>query len=261
VADSDPLLGPRLKIEWAKQHIRNLAQQVEAFRQSQPYFAFEEVDAESGRRPLKARLIGEVPPVIALLFGDAVHNLRASLDLLCRKLAERSARVNDADGEEVGFPFCWTETAYLETKTQTKIERLGPDTRPFFDALKPYKRPDGNALLHLIHELDIMDKHRYMIESFQAPTGTHIGNLSFPGRVPNMAIGLPVITSDEEIVLIPDVTGANPNYNVQPVVDVVLRDVAPEFKMMLATLRKMTDLVQYVIWKAEGFFPYYAPTA
>ncbi|MEP7000203.1 MAG: hypothetical protein ABI969_06975, partial [bacterium] len=72
--------GARQKIKRATVHIDALETEVEKFRQTQPVRIVVQQYARS--RTWTVLIASRAPLGLSLILGDAIHNLRASLDLL-----------------------------------------------------------------------------------------------------------------------------------------------------------------------------------
>ncbi|WP_281684570.1 hypothetical protein [Thalassobaculum salexigens] len=101
-----------------------------------------------------------------MIIGDAIHNLRASLDLA----ACGAVRVARGNIKDVHFPFASSCEKIDEQIKSKKIHRAGPNIMKFIRELKPYK--GGNDILRSVHDLDIIDKHISII-----PT-THLASIT-----------------------------------------------------------------------------------
>lgn len=105
----------------------------------------------------------QAPPLSewTLMLGDALHNLRAALDVLVWSFAEPGA-MNVNERKSIGWPLItnpdkWTEAAASKLRSVPshvvqQIKLVQPFNREVAD-----RERDG---LLLLHELDIMDKHR-----------------------------------------------------------------------------------------------------
>lgn len=158
---SAPKIGlfdaPRLKVARANRHISDLEVAQKAFFDRKPYIIVKETDAKSGKYRRVVRVREHLPDDFALIIGDAVHNLRAALDLLVCDLA----RANGQGTDGVMFPFC-NDGAYLDTMIERRnLHTLAPDIQDMIRSLKPYK--GGNERLRAMHDLDIADKHKLII--------------------------------------------------------------------------------------------------
>lgn len=154
--------GPRAKIERAKKHVRELETALGDLTISQsthPKVIVTEDDPETGNLLYKVAHVPDVPVEVAAIAGDAIHNLRSSLDLLMSQLIER----------RTGKP----GTRYYPTGGNQKLfeARCGAEIKPCVhqDALKlvrsseAYRGGKGEAAWR-VHRLDIEDKHRVIYE-------------------------------------------------------------------------------------------------
>ncbi|MBJ7410134.1 MAG: hypothetical protein JHD15_07170 [Phenylobacterium sp.] len=118
----------------------------------------------------------ETPPELALVVGDAVHNLRAALDIMLCDVA----RVRGKSPKGVWFPF-GEDQADLERMFEGKrgqpLRRLGEDIKTGILNLAPHK--DGHPGLRGLHDLDVADKHKVVLTTFL------VGRLR-----PNLGLGL-----------------------------------------------------------------------
>lgn len=86
--NTDPLLGARLKAIRAKSHIRDLNREIGGFIERHPYCVTVEAHHKPGCYALRYRERETIPASVPLIIGDAVHNLRTSLDhLACALVA------------------------------------------------------------------------------------------------------------------------------------------------------------------------------
>src|ERR1035441_1596687 len=74
------LSGARAKLERANQHIRDLAAQQGIFLSDNPYTTVPQYQSERNVTAYFLKSMKPVPPVIPLIAGDIVHNLRTALD-------------------------------------------------------------------------------------------------------------------------------------------------------------------------------------
>jgi len=143
-----PFDGPKLKIERAKAHIRDLKRHSDVFLERKPYSLLVEPDDETRQRRVIFRIQEEVPAEIPLIIGDAIHNLRSSLDIM---ICDVLALVGDPS-RRGRFPFADSADG-LETVMKKKIKRAPDDIKQMTRSLKPYKGSGGP--LRGLHDLDI----------------------------------------------------------------------------------------------------------
>jgi hypothetical protein len=70
----------KLKLQRADYHISELERQFAAFVAEKPHRFIVQSDLNTGHLGIRIRFVKEVPPAFALIIGDAIHNLRSSLD-------------------------------------------------------------------------------------------------------------------------------------------------------------------------------------
>lgn len=161
---ADPFVGPRLKTARAKKLIAELESEEASFVGSTA-FSFSDLDEAKLRRTV---IFSNSPPQeIGCIVGDIVHNLRASLDILLNDIG----RLRGMNTTSFKFPFA-TDADHLEARIKSmKLSHLGNDVVDEIRILKPYR--GGNQPLRDLHDLDISDKHEFLIPVFGATTATY----------------------------------------------------------------------------------------
>ncbi len=114
---AEELTGPRAKVERAKKHFADLEPVIGGFFESSPYEVLPEEDHEAGQMVYKVTKAASPPDAIALIAGDVIHNLRASLDLLfCQLILAHGQQIVQSDSYRI------TDTAKLfETARMAQI--------------------------------------------------------------------------------------------------------------------------------------------
>jgi hypothetical protein len=161
----DRLILIRVKTEWAKKHLRDLAAESLTLKQTTVVTA----DEKTGVPPHPiAMLWGDFPNVPTISFdavclaGDVIHNLRAALDHLAQQLALlNTPTLTQEKLRLIEFPIAETFAKYKKSKAG-KVEGIHPDAIKAIDTLEPYGDGNGkfSALLWRLHALDNIDKHR-----------------------------------------------------------------------------------------------------
>jgi hypothetical protein len=159
VSKSDRFFNSKLKIERSKRHIRELSNEVVDYLKTKPFRVVVEKDTYSSNHLWTLRVRREVPCHFAVIIGDAIHNLRASLDLLASDLVS----IAGGNINNVSFPFGDSPEGFEEMVKKRHLDRAGADIVEVVRSFKPYK--GGNELLRVIHDLDITDKHKALIPS------------------------------------------------------------------------------------------------
>jgi len=148
--------APKCKIKKARRHIGELQCGVAQFIARNPYRVVVERDRKTLDDLFVIRVQDRIPDDFAAIIGDAIHSLRAALDLLACDLV----RVNGGDVEDVYFPFCRNGNDFENIIKERHIDRASPDIVDKFRSLEPYK--GGNDALFAIHDLAISDKQKIL---------------------------------------------------------------------------------------------------
>jgi hypothetical protein len=156
--------GATLKIERAAKHVADLNA---LFRKNSPFSYILERNANTGECATFAKKNEPVIDEAGLICGDVVHNLRSALDHAYWGIVSPFATI-DRERRRIQFPFCESQTRLEETIKNTLGDRAGANFEAILKRLRPHGEAGGNELLYLIHELNIIDKHRLLI-----PTGDY----------------------------------------------------------------------------------------
>jgi hypothetical protein len=158
-----PFDGPRLKIRRAKRHVEDARKEIEGFLSRRPYRLVIEAGPDPNSWHVVLRQDELVPYDIALIIGDAIHNLRSALDHMACELVRAKGKSDD----DVVFPILKTNTKgnFGSIIKNSKIGRAGKDVVRLIRGLQPYPGGAGSAIAAL-HDIDIVDKHRLLV-----PTG------------------------------------------------------------------------------------------
>jgi hypothetical protein len=175
----------RQKLRRAETHIRTLEAKIERFKASDA-IKTEYVEKPSGDVELRVSVRGD-PEEFRAVVGDAIHNLRAALDFVAVEIVATAG----GNAKSAYFPF-----ADSAENLESMIERRGfsnasAGDKAILRSLRPYK--GGNESLRALHDLDIQDKHRGMIEH-----GVFI--ITPAVRVKTDSAGNPVIVNEKAML-------------------------------------------------------------
>ncbi|WP_316225547.1 hypothetical protein [Bradyrhizobium sp. SZCCHNS3052] len=145
----------RLKIVRSRTHVGSPVEVIRAFLLRTPLYIVVELD--NGRKYWCVRVREPMPAEFSAIQGDAIHNLRASLDLLACELV----RLNNQSDDDVYFPFSKTQSDFQQMFTRRHMDRASQRAQALVHALQPY--PGGDDDLRAVHDLDIIDKHQMLI--------------------------------------------------------------------------------------------------
>lgn len=170
-----------LKVQRAKRHIQELTDVIDTWnRESPPEWNFELKHSENGEFAVKFDAhLPAIPKVFGAIIGDIIHNLRAALDLMATALVIKTG----GNGAGVYFPFADDQTNLDDMIKRRNFHRAGDRAVDLLKTLEPYK--GGNLLLRAIHDLDVDDKHRNIIEQMKQNTSPVIQFRE--GKLPTVA--------------------------------------------------------------------------
>lgn len=152
----------RLKIERARRHIEELRSEVAAYLASRPMRLMVRQRREPPEKVLAVERIAPIPDDFSMLIGDAVHNLRAALDLFAYSLVGDLA----SNPDQIYFPFSKGRESADQTIRMRQMHLAGEDVVSAIASLECF--PGGNRWLHGLHLLDIADKHKLIIATGRA---------------------------------------------------------------------------------------------
>lgn len=138
------LRGIKLKIERAYKHIGDLDAAIRQFAESEPYAigAKPHPIAEIQHTALYVARADVVPDSIALITGDAIHNVRSALDHLAWQLVEAGGGVPN---RATIFPINETPEGYAAALKRGRIQGMDPAAQKLIEEVQPYKTGDISA--------------------------------------------------------------------------------------------------------------------
>jgi hypothetical protein len=155
----------RLKIDRSKKHITDFNSATVSIPDR--YVSMIEIDPQHGGISIKYDLPEEeaILANLAIIAGDAIHNLRSALDYAWVGTIERF--LPGTSDRHTKFPIRETEKDIRDALNGRGIEFAVPNLfeRVVFD-IKPYR--GGNDSLYRLHHLDIADKHELLIPVLNA---------------------------------------------------------------------------------------------
>jgi hypothetical protein len=167
-----------VKIDRAAKHVAELNK---LLSEKRPFSFVVTTDTATGDRSTRAKKDEAVIGCAAGICGDAVHNLRSALDHAYWETVSPIAQ-NDSERRQIQFPFKETKDGFDKAVKEGFPARVSDQFRDAILGLRAYKEPGGNELLYLIHEFDILDKHKLLI-----PTSdyTHVSGDIIRKQVPD----------------------------------------------------------------------------
>jgi hypothetical protein len=121
----DPLAGVKAKLARAEEHVKALDEEWKAFGKEQSYEALHELKPDTREWNTYLSLAKPIPIKLSAILGDALNNMRSSLDhLVCRFVELHNGKV----GKHHAFPIC-SDAADYDTwvnQIRRKKDRPGP---------------------------------------------------------------------------------------------------------------------------------------
>ena len=142
-----------------KKHTLELEDAFEGFLKTKPYSFASKTDSQSNERVYYMTKADDVPLEFSAILGDALHNLRSTLDHLAYHLvligggSEKQLRSSQ-------FPVYETRDKY-QANRDFRTEGMRPDAKKAIDEIQPYTGGVGEYLWHLTI-LNNIDKHRFL---------------------------------------------------------------------------------------------------
>lgn len=145
------------KFKRSQKHVGDFQIAADLFRDSNRDHVGKNTDAQTGDITYYLKSVPEVPDSITVIFGDAIHNLRSTLDHLASAMEVAAGETPD---KYTGFPIFDSPEGYRDCPP-TKIKGLREPCKRTLDRIEPYKTGNGHRLWQL-HQLDVIDKHRML---------------------------------------------------------------------------------------------------
>ncbi len=166
-----------LKVQRAEKHMVDIKQEAMRYADSHPY-RFTRIRLPDSQNEIRGRfrITKQPDPMIAVMLGDFVHNLRSALDYIVVACVPKQRR------GKASFPILFQDIfakdeygefvindASLRNNFKTATEGLHPDARAFIIDLQPYwgevflEGGMSSHILGVISRLENADKHRQLI--------------------------------------------------------------------------------------------------
>jgi hypothetical protein len=169
---TSPFEGAYRKIRRARKHLGELDEKIRVFTNTEPYAVVGEFHTEVSKHPVRIHRQGdaEPSPQLPVIAGDAIHNLRTSLDHLVYALGERGSGA----GPLTGFPVIHDPKEF-RLKEETLLKGVPAPERARIEAVQPYnvvydiaQRASVNdrnlpMIILVVNRLDNWDKHRLLL--------------------------------------------------------------------------------------------------
>ena len=155
----------QLKLDRALYHLQSLERETTIWLENKPYRLIHDVDIQSGDKLLVVEPLEPVPPKLALIAGDCLHNLRSALDNLVYELAVayKGEPLSKSIERDIAFPILRVDGQESAKKLKRMIRGVHPGAQAIIKELQPYTRGSElpRYLLWNLNELSNKDKHRF----------------------------------------------------------------------------------------------------
>jgi hypothetical protein len=173
------LSGVTGKIDRFEHHFKTVGDEVRQWMETSPYRAIQQCNADFTHYSLVAKLVGTEPDLHrwTLIIGDAIHNLRCSLDHLIYAIAIHQSGQNPPPKEDgLGFPICDSCESFWDAKRR-RLFGLSHLAQTVIEAVQPYNRPDKAVPppLAMLRDFDNADKHKLIRLAYTTPIEGDIG--------------------------------------------------------------------------------------
>jgi hypothetical protein len=157
------LSGVLVKIDRAKTHLNDFDRRASRIEDACRKAIVRDRDEQRSEYVFRLGRVPPLPPALSAIIGDAIHNLRVSLDHLAWQLV---IATGGTPSDATAFPILpVAPTPSSDGRTRPQITPGVPkDLREIFDEVQPYKlaKPANHELM-VLHRLDINDKHRELL--------------------------------------------------------------------------------------------------
>lgn len=162
--------GIGAKLERADENIHNLYSEMEGFFQECDYPVFPENDPKLRSQAIEYHKNLAIPARFSVLAGEIIHQLRSCFDHIVWHFSTGPIK----NVRHVEFPVFSERPVNHDGRAlyERKIQGIAdPNVRDMIERKQPYNAADPlDDSLWLIHDLDILDKHRELILCVGTPS-------------------------------------------------------------------------------------------
>jgi len=167
ISDMASLDSVKQKIIRAAEHLKSLEGEQKRYFEEKPGDVMPEVEPSTGRVILRFTVRTPIPVSIPLIIGDALQNLRSSLDYLVWELV---LAANNKPSYKNMFPICDTIKSFENQLRGQRLEGVSPEATTEIEGLQPYhcgERTESSAL-RIIDLFCNINKHRRILLTIPA---------------------------------------------------------------------------------------------
>jgi hypothetical protein len=150
----------RVKLSRARKHISDVDAAIAVFLEADLHRLT--IEAKQGRREVTLESLPHPKKDINAVIGDAVGNLRSTLDYIAVALVAHS----NCPTDEVGFPFAQDDKGFFGTVTKGSLSVVPLVHQHFVTEIQAYQGGRGHTLW-VLNKLRNIDKHRFLVATVQ----------------------------------------------------------------------------------------------
>jgi hypothetical protein len=154
------LLEAQATVDWVWGQLSPLSQRLEAWLEANVTIEIRDVPPPATHNPLVALEKELLPIAFSVEAGAYINTIRSSFDILAMALVRRYGL--PIDESRVYFPIAESEDALVKKGGAPLLQHLPEEDRAKLLSLKPYC--GGNTALWALHHLDIVRKHRRLLD-------------------------------------------------------------------------------------------------
>jgi hypothetical protein len=154
------LLEAQGSVDWVWGQLPLLSQRLEAWLEANVTIEIRDVPPPATHNPVVAIEKEILPIAFSVEAGAYINAMRSSLDILAMALVRRHGL--PIEEHRVYFPIADSEEALIKKGGAPLLQQLPEEDRVKLFSLKPYRK--GNAALWALHHLDIVRKHRRLLD-------------------------------------------------------------------------------------------------
>jgi hypothetical protein len=158
----DDLLDAYASVNWAISQLPPFEERIGSWLDINVEVVIEDVPPPATHNPIVAVEKTPFPPEFNVEAGACLNAIRSSLDILASALATRTGKCRPKDAY---FPVAESAAQFASLagyKGSKFVEALPATERAILESLQPYR--GGNDTLGALHDMDIIRKHRRLIE-------------------------------------------------------------------------------------------------
>lgn len=166
----DFAVGARQKLSRARTHITEIEKLISAYIKRRPFSWVTADSEEDGCTDIRLKIDEPIPLEIAVVVGDALHNMRSSLDNLASALAVHNGVTSNSILRNVYFPIGQNKKDFEDACTSL-VPFIGQSSASAVSKTEVFIGGKGEVLKRL-GEMSNADKHRLLIPTVPAMEGT-----------------------------------------------------------------------------------------